>query len=230
MVGLYSVVQNAKEPAMGKRIGLVVVDHHPVMRYGICSLINAQSDFEVLGDAEDIESGIQLVKTKKPNILLIDVEQDAPLSTCSYISTAVSEVPNIKVMVYTANLRTNRVFEAIERGVSGYVIKTSHPGRLFEAIRLVSEGGFYLDAKVASVVTGPGGPLSDRKAQSAQELTPREMDVLNRLVSGKRNKEIAAELFISERTVKFHIRSMFNKLQANSRTGVVRAAIDSGLI
>ena len=218
------------EPDKKKSIGLVVIDIHPVMRYGICNLIGTQPGFTVLGDAADRQAGLQLVKTQKPDVLLLDVEQDTPHSTCGLITDIVQETAQTRILVYAANFSETRVLEAIRRGVSGYVIKTSLPERLFEAIRVVAEGEAYLDPKIASLVMGRVGRLHERRSPNGRDLTRREQEVLSALASGKRNREIAEDLFISERTVKFHVRSMFNKLRAKNRTEVVKTAIENGLI
>jgi DNA-binding NarL/FixJ family response regulator len=122
------------------------------------------------------------------------------------------------------------VLEAVRCGVHGYITKDAEPERLCEAIRVVAGGDFYLDPAIASKVIAQVGRKHERRARPSRELTPREVAVLYRLAAGMRNSEIASDLFITERTVKYHITSMFNKLQARNRTQAVKIAIQNGLI
>jgi DNA-binding NarL/FixJ family response regulator len=114
--------------------------------------------------------------------------------------------------------------------VHGYITRDADPGRLCDALRVVAGGDFYLDPAIASKVIAQVGRKHERRARRSRELTVREAAVLHRLAAGMRNREIASELFITRRSVKYHITSMFNKLQARNRTQAVKIAIQNGLI
>ena len=213
-----------------RSIEIVVVDDFPVVRHGICDLLASQQGFKVVGDAEDGIDGLRMTKATQPDILLLDLELNAQQYSYDFISKIVSGYPTTKVVVYTGYYSENLVLEAIRCGASAYVIKSSHLDRLYEAIRAVAGGGSYLDPGITSLVIGKIGRRQDRRTPNSRELTKREREVLEELVSGKRNREIAENLFISERTVKYHIKSMFAKLHAKSRTEVVKIAIRNGFV
>ena len=202
-----------------RSIEIVVVDDFPVVRHGICDLLASQQGFKVVGDAEDGIDGLRMTKATQPDILLLDLELNAQQYSYDFISKIVSGYPTTKVVVYTGYYSENLVLEAIRCGASAYVIKSSHLDRLYEAIRAVAGGGSYLDPGITSLVIGKIGRRQDRRTPNSREL-----------VSGKRNREIAENLFISERTVKYHIKSMFAKLHAKSRTEVVKIAIRNGFV
>jgi DNA-binding NarL/FixJ family response regulator len=214
----------------GRAISILVVDDHPVVRFGIRSLVNSQPDFHVLGDVSDSRSASQLLKSLCPDVLLLDLELEGGSSSYKLIREVIEADQGTQVVVYTAHDGGNHVIEAIRSGARGYVIKSARPERVYEAIRAVASGGSYLDPAVASLVMGRVGRLGDRRGNNSRELSEREYAVLRRLVAGKRNREIASELFISERTVKYHLKSMFGKLRAKNRTEVVRIALQDGLV
>ena len=222
--------RDSSEPAGSKTIAVAVVDDHPVVRFGICHVVDGQPDLNVIGDADDSKAALLLVEEKSPDVLLLDLELECQQCSFGLIAKVAQEYPQTKVVIYTSHDAENRVMEAIRSGASAYVIKSSRPERLCEAIRVVADGGTYLDPAIASLVVGRVGRRRERRATNSRELTRRERDVLRGLASGKRNREIAAELFISERTVKFHIKSMFTKMQAKSRTEIVKIAIENGFV
>ena len=136
-----------------------------------------------------------------------------------------------QILVYTAHAGEAQVLETLLRtGASGYLIKGSTPQRLIDAIHTVAGGGSYLDPAIASQVMGRVGRTQERRSAHGRELTERETTVLNALVQGKRNKDIAGELFITERTVKYHVNALFTKLRVQNRTQAVRAAVEQGLV
>ena len=135
-----------------------------------------------------------------------------------------------QILVYSAHTAEAKVLETLRAGASGYIIKGSSPQRLIDAINTVAKGGSYLDPAIASGVMGRVGRTKERRASHSRELTERETTVLNALVQGKRNKDIAGELFITERTVKYHVNALFTKLRVQNRTQAVTAAIEQGLV
>lgn len=221
---------DSSETTGGRRITILVVDDHPVVRYGICNLVGAQPDFHVVGEAEDESTALQLMEEKCPDVLLLDLELGTQESSSGLIARVIQENPHSRVVIYTAHDSENRVMEAIRSGASAYVVKSSRIELLYDAIRVVTGGGSYLDPCIASLVMGRVGRRHERRAANSRDLTSREQQVLRGLASGMRNQEIAESLFISEHTVKYHIKSMFSKMQAKSRTEVVKIAIDNGIL
>ncbi|MGD8931224.1 MAG: response regulator transcription factor [Chromatiales bacterium] len=227
---LLSAGQDALPADDGNPIEIIVIDDYPVIRHGICSLIGMQRGFEVVGDGSDIHSGLPLIRAKKPHILLLDLELGKQCNSIDLMAELRIASPNTCIVVYTAHDRENLVLKAIRCGARAYVLKSSYVERLFEAIRVVASGGSYLDPGITSFVMNKVGLQVGQASSYGEELTKRELEVLGELVSGKRNREIADGLFISERTVKFHIKSMFGKLKAKTRTEVVNIAIKKGFV
>jgi DNA-binding NarL/FixJ family response regulator len=230
---MHSLEGGLSHPPLETRAGTVrilVVDDHPVVRFGICHLIGSQPDFVVVGDVADSESALQILDKSHPDILLLDLQLDDNRSSYDLIGEVAGGGGESQVIIYTAHNGDARVVEAIRSGARGYVIKSSRPERVFEAIRVVARGGSYLDPSVSSPLMGHIRRRQDPRRNHGQDLTERERAVLKGLVSGKRNREIAERLFISERTVKYHIKSMFTKLHVKSRTELVKIALETGLV
>lgn len=212
-----------------ENIKVLVADDHSVLRCGICGLIDAQPDLTVVGAAADRLQAYQILVERCPDIVLLDLELGGQ-SSYEFIQDVVRREAGSQVVVYTDVADEYRVIEAIRSGARGYVIKSARPERVYEAIRTVGDGGSYLDPAVASRVMGRIGRLQERRQNQSRELTEREREVLGGLAAGKRNREIADQLYISERTVKYHVKSMFRKFRASNRTQVVRIALERGLI
>ena len=217
-------------PADDKPIEIIIIDDYPVIRHGIASLIGMERGFTVVGDAPDCRAGLQLIRAKFPHIPLLDLELGEKWSCQEVMAEVHKWSPETRIVVYTAHDKENLVLETIRCGARAYVMKSSRVERLFEAIRVVAGGGSYLDPGITPLVMNKVGWRVEQRSPGSQELTRRELEVLGELVSGKRNREIAQGLFISERTVKFHINSMFGKLKAKTRTEVVRIAIKKGFV
>lgn len=211
-------------------IKVLVIDDYPVIRHGICSLLEREQGLKVVGEAGERISGLRMIHATHPNILLLDLDLGNQLKTADFIETVISESPTTQVVVYTAHDRESLLLDSIRYGARAYVLKSSRLERLFEAIRVVAKGGSYLDPSITSLMFNKSGRQDGLRLENSRELTKREREVLTELVSGKRNREIAEALFISERTVKFHIKSMFAKLQVKTRTEIVKVSIERGLV
>jgi DNA-binding NarL/FixJ family response regulator len=211
-------------------IRILVIDDFPAIRHGITNLLNRETGMKVVGEAGESASGLSLIQSAHPDILLLDLDLGNQLISADLIETVISESPTTKVVVYTAHDRENLLLESIRSGARAYVLKSSRLERLFEAIRVVANGGSYLDPGMRSLVFNKADRHDALRLENSCKLTKREREVLSELVSGKRNREIAEALFISERTVKFHIKSMFAKLQVKTRTEIVKIAIERGYV
>ena len=165
----------------------------------------------------------------RPDVILGDLMLEDG-TACDLMEKMQSKGVGGQVLVYTAHAGEAQVLEVLRAGASGYLIKGSSPQRLVDAIDTVARGDSYLDPAIASRVMGRLGRAKERRAPHSRELTEREVTVLNALVMGKRNRDIAGELFITERTVKYHINGLFNKLRVNNRTQAVRVAVEQGLV
>ena len=215
----------------GRRAALsvLILDDYPIIRYGLARLLASRPDMRVVAETGSCAVAWKQLDTTKPDLLLMDMnlrEGCAPGLILSIIEANLAT----RVLVYSAQSHDAHVLEAVRNGVHGYITKDAEPERLCEAIRVVGDGGVYLDPAVASKVIAQLGRTHERRARRSRELTAREVAVLHRLAAGMRNSEIATELFITERTVKYHITSMFNKLRARNRTQAVKIALENGLI
>jgi len=229
-MGIFVSDEQASSLVDSDPVEIVIIDDYPVIRHGIANLLAMEQGFSVVGDAPDGHTGLQLVRAMSPHILILDLELGEKWSCNEMMAEVRKWSPETRIVVYTAHDRENLVLETIRGGACAYVMKSSRVERLFEAIRVAASGGSYLDPDITPLVMNKVGWRAEQRSPNNQELTKRELDVLGELVSGKRNREIAQGLFISERTVKFHIKSVFGKLKAKTRTEVVRIAIKKGFV
>lgn len=204
-------------------IRILVADDHPVVRDGLVLMLGTQPDFTVIGEAANGAETVEKSCTLDPDVLLLDLEMPDMDGLAALKQIRVS-CPAVKVLVFTAFDTDERIVGAVQAGVKGYLLKGSPRQELFNAIRVISQGGSLLQPVIASKLMRH---LSEEQPES---LTERENDVLRLMVQGKTNKEIGAALVISERTVKFHMSSILAKLGAANRTEAVTIAIQRGLI
>lgn len=210
-------------------VTVLVVDDHPVVRMGVCMLLAQDSRMRVVGEASSCAQAWDMLHGLRPDIVICDLML-ADGDACDLIRKLQVEDLDWQVIVYTAHTGEAKVLEALRAGASGYIVKGSEPERLVDAIRTVGQGGSYLDPAIASQVIGRVGRAQERRSAHSRELTDRESTVLKGLVQGKCNKDIAGELFITERTVKYHVNGLFTKLRVKNRTQAVREAIAQGLV
>jgi len=207
-------------------ITIYLADDHPVVRDGLRAILETQPDFAVIGESGTGEDTVAQVKALRPDVLLLDLEMPN-MDGVDVLRRINAETENTRVLVFTAYDSDERILAAVQVGVQGYLLKGSPREQIFDAIRVVHGGGSLLQPAVASKLLKQVQGGSDR---SAGGLTPREIDVLRRLAQGQANKQIAAQLGITERTVKFHVSSIFRKLDASNRTEAVTIAAQRGLI
>jgi DNA-binding NarL/FixJ family response regulator len=211
-------------------VRLVVVDDHALFRAGLISLLNEMSEFQVVGEAGDGPSALDLVRKVKPDVLLLDVNM--PGMNGVEVVRALHSLPqseHCRVLMLTISKSEDDLLGAITAGADGYLLKSSEPEELRRAILLVSQGMSVLSPQVTRQVL--------RAAMSGEPVRPlenglssREMEVLTCLSQGKTTAQIAAELFISENTVKTHVRHILEKLEAANRAEAVSKATQMGLI
>ena len=210
-------------------VRVLVVDDHPVVRMGVSMLLAQESRLKIVGEASSCAEAWDKLRGLRPDVILGDlILEDG--NACELMQKMQAEGISGRLLVYSAHAGEARVLEALRAGASGYIIKGSTPQRLIDAIRTVAGGDSYLDPAIASRVMGRLGRTEERRSGHSRELTEREAAVLKALVMGKRNKDIAGELFITERTVKYHVNGLFTKLRVKNRTQAVHAAIEQGLI
>ncbi len=205
-------------------IGLVVVDDHPIVRHGLASALEDETDLQVLGLASTAEDALALVERHQPDVILLDLELPG-LSGVEAIPRLIDAAPNAKVLVFTAYDTDERVVGAIRAGATGYLLKGATIAEIARAVRVVASGGSALEPRV-------GAKLIDalRSPGAAVRLTEREREVLRLIAQGLPSKQIARALNITERTVKFHTSALLRKLEADNRAQAVARAAQRGLL
>jgi DNA-binding NarL/FixJ family response regulator len=210
---------------MKRSIRVAVADDHPVVREGLVAMLETQSDFSVVGEAGTGPEALALVSKADPNVLLLDLELPG-LDGVGVLRRLETDRSPTRVIIFTVFDTDERIIAAVEAGAAGYLLKGTPREELFAAVRTVAGGGSLLaPVATSAVLRRVRGELSATPA-----LTPREQAVLEHLARGLGNKQIAGALGISERTVKFHVSSVFTKLKATNRTEAVARAVQAGLI
>ena len=209
---------------MPETIRILIADDHPVVRDGLAAMLATQSDFVIVGEAGTGNDAVAQALKLRPDIILMDLEMPA-LDGVEAIRQLHAADAGVQVLVLTAFDTDERIVGAIAAGAQGYLLKGAPREEIFAAIRIVSTGGALIPPLVASKLL-----RQVREAERPDALTPREHEVLKLMADGFANGEIAVRLFISERTVKFHVSAVLAKLGAKNRTQAVRLARERGLL
>lgn len=209
-----------------KKIRIVVVDDHGLFRAGLVSLLTTFPEFEIIGEAGDGREALSVIETTKPDVVLLDVNM--PIMGGVEMVEAIQKNDAPSILMLTISKHDEDLFGAIAAGADGYLLKDAEPDELRRAIILVAEGKSVLSPEVTSRVLKAVGSSHGIPADIA--LSKREMDVLKCLARGMTSSQIASDLFISENTVKTHVRHILEKLEASNRAEAVSRAIQLGII
>lgn len=204
-----------------KVISVLIADDHPVVREGLAAIFKSQKDIKVVAEATDGEEACELCAQLSPDVLLLDLRMPRKdgLQVITEVMSRRATRPRIIVM--TTYESEEDVRRALKAGAKGYLVKGSPPQQIREAVRRVAEGESLLPADIASKLA---------ESMGHPELSERERQVLQYMASGRSNKEIGQVLYISENTVKAHVKSILTKLDAMGRTEAIAIATKRGLI
>jgi DNA-binding NarL/FixJ family response regulator len=201
-------------------IRILSVDDHPLVREGIARLIENQPDMSLVGEASTGGDAIKVFREKRPDIVLMDVRLP-DMSGIEAMIAVRGEFPNARIIMLTTSEGDVEIERALEAGARSYMLKSMPPKELLEAIRQVHVGKKRIPQEIAAHLA---------EHYSDETLTSREIEVLQQIGGGNRNRDIAERLFISEETVKVHIKHIMEKLGANDRTQAVAIAVKRGII
>jgi DNA-binding NarL/FixJ family response regulator len=206
-------------------IRVMVVDDHPIVRQGVVGVLEDEADLEVVGEYGSAREAIAHMQRLQPDVVLLDLEMPE-LDGIEAIPQLVTAKQDVAVLVFTAYDTEERVIGAIKAGARGYLLKGASADEIARAVRLVHGGGSYLEPRVASRVMAQ----VQAPRRTASTLSDREREVLKLVAEGMPSKQIARNLSITERTVKFHVNSIFHKLGAENRAQAVALAAQRGLL
>lgn len=209
-------------------LNVFLVDDHMVVREGLKTLITAQPDMAVLGEAGDGESALQQIQESRPDVVIMDISMPA-LNGVQTTERLRQLCPDVKVLVLSVHDDTSYLRQMLAVGAAGYVLKHTAADALIQAIRVVAAGGLYLEPSLAEHVVGRyvRRPAAATELLGA-ELSDREREVVQRVVQGYSNKEIATQLSLSVKTVETYRARALEKLGLTSRSALVRYALERG--
>ncbi|OEF97437.1 response regulator [Desulfuribacillus alkaliarsenatis] len=210
---------------MDNKIRILLVDDHPFFRQGVTFFLDSVAEFELVGDCSSGEEAIELVASQQIDIILMDLQMSG-MDGIETTREILKYSPTIRILILTSFGSGEKITEALNAGAAGYCLKDAPPQELATAVKAVAAGGTYLGRGISlSTVTHNRQTVEDNHntnnqtcQQAINSLTQRELDVLKLLTQGLANKEIAEQLFVSEKTVKTHVANILHKLGVKTRT------------
>jgi DNA-binding NarL/FixJ family response regulator len=204
----------------GKKIRMICVDDHPIVREGLASIIALQPDMQLIGAAESGAEALQLIRTTVPDVALVDLRLK-DMSGHELTRQILAHSSGVRIIILTSFEGDADIERALAAGARGYVVKGTPRDELLAAIRAVYAGRRHIPGSVAEKLAEHLG---------SEKLSERELQVLGQIAMGKRNKEIGAALNIAEDTVKMHVKNVLEKLAVNDRTEAVTVALRRGIL
>ena len=204
-------------------IRIVVVDDHPIVRAGVQGLLATQADFEIVGEAANGRDGVAVVDRTRPDVVTMDLRMPG-LEGVGAIRAIKAAHPAVHVLVLTTYDTDAEILRAVEAGATGYLLKETPRDELFRAVRATARGESVLSPSVATRL------VVKARTPEEQDLSQRELEVLELVARGTGNKIIARDLKISEATVKTHLLHIFGKLHVDDRTAAVTVALERGVL
>lgn len=216
---------------MGERLRILLADDHVLFRKGLEALLASRPDMQVVGEAGDGLEAIAIARDTMPSVILMDIAMPK-CNGLEAVKVISREMPHVQIVMLTFSDDERDVFEAIKSGGVGYLLKNLTPQALFEMLEGLRRGEAPINGKLAyRILQEFRQPRSTtREAEAREALSPREIDVLERVVEGKNNREIADALCVTENTVKIHLRNILEKLHLQNRIQVAVYAVRAGLV
>jgi DNA-binding NarL/FixJ family response regulator len=204
---------------MGRKINVLIADDHPLIRQGLKQILELENDISVIAQASNGNEAVQMTREYKPDVVLMDINMPG-ISGLQAIQEIRQEKLPCKIIVLTVNDDREYLFKTLQMGAEGYVLKDAEPSVLLEAIRNVYSGQSYIQPNMTSELVREFNRVTqhDKEKHEENDLTDREIEVLKLIAEGMINKEIAKQLYISEKTVKNHVSNIFRKLNVSDRT------------
>jgi DNA-binding NarL/FixJ family response regulator len=201
-------------------VRILIIENQTLVKIGIRTVLQENADFEIAGEADSGAEGLQLFRTLKPDVTILSLRlpDSCAIDTLGDYFAAERRA---RILVLADTAGDAEISKALKRGALGYICKDISPEELRKALRLVAAGKKYIPSDIAEILSANFG---------SEDLTPTETRVLQQIVAGKSNKEIAYDLNISENTVKTHVKNVFEKLRVSDRTSAATLAIRRGLV
>jgi DNA-binding NarL/FixJ family response regulator len=210
------------------KIRVLLAEDHQLVREGLKLLVDNQPDMETIGDASDGRAAVRLAEQLRPDVVIMDVSMPG-MNGLRATETLTQSCPGTKVLVLTRHTDEGFVHQLLRAGASGYVVKQSAPAELLAAVRAVAAGGRYLDPAIAGkVIDGFARARASMESDAPTDLSERETEVLRLIARGYSNKEVAARLEVSVKTVEAHKANAMRKLEMRGRIDLVRYAVLRG--
>ncbi|WP_276358347.1 response regulator [Cohnella caldifontis] len=210
------------------KVKVLLVDDHEMVRIGLAAVLGTEDGIEVVGEAGNGMEGLRLAREYKPDVVLMDLVMEG-MDGIETTRRLTEEMPECRVIVLTSFLDDEKMYPVIEAGAFSYLLKTSRASEIADAIRAAARGQSVLESQVASKMMNRFRRPAQAESLPHEELTEREMEVLQLIAQGKSNQEIADELFIGIKTVKYHLTNLFGKLGVEDRTQAAIYAHRHGL-
>ena len=214
------------------KVRILIAEDHGLFREGLRLILSNEGNFEIVGEATNGLQTIDMISNLKPDVVLLDINMPE-LDGIKVLPLIKRKSPGTKALMLTASKDEATIVKALKAGAKGYLSKNASTSCLIKAIKVVHKDELWVERKlVARFFDGVSGTdlgSEDRQNNTKEDLTPREQDVLSFLIKGHTNKEIAQNLFISEKTVKSHLNKIFKKLDVSRRLEAILRAIKLGL-
>ena len=215
-----------------EQIRILLVDDHVLFRKGIATLLGARAEFTIVGEARDGIEAVEVAQQTKPDVILLDVNMPNR-DGIETVGVLKEEMPEVQIVMLTVSDDDNDLFQAIKNGAQGYLLKNLEPQELYKMLEGIRQGESPVSGAMASKILHEFRQSEQKKGKSStevDELTSREIEVLEQVVTGASNKEIAKTLHIAENTVKIHLRNILEKLHVQNRIQAAVHAVREGLV